>query len=273
MRYSQNGYTSRDDSLMATYTISDNCKITLRKGDASVVLLHFLKWFDKNIEPLRQEDTGGYNPRAILGSDIDSNHASGTAADTNWQSHPRGKKNSFTQAKQRKIRAQLKFYGTALRWGGDYKVATIDDMHFEINAGPDELHRVALKCKSDNGESTEKTSNDPAEVFEDDGLPLAVDGNLGPKTIARWQKIMGTPVDGVISEKSTLVYKVQKRLRATVDPNLELDGDGNSLDLGVPRRTVEALQRYLKIRTTRRLSENNSDTVKALQRRLNEGRF
>lgn len=102
---------------------------------------------------------------------------------------------------------------------------------------------------------------------------LAIDGDLGELTIRRWQEVMGTPVDGVISKKSSLVEAVQRRLKATVDHTLVVDGDGSSLDFGVPRKTVEALQRYLRRPITRRLSSENSDTIKALQRRLNEGHF
>lgn len=102
---------------------------------------------------------------------------------------------------------------------------------------------------------------------------LVVDGDLGEATIRRWQEIMGTPVDGVISKKSSLITAVQRRLKATVDHQLVVDGDGDSLNFGVRRDTVEALQRYLRVPITRRMSEGNSDTVKALQRRLNEGHF
>ena len=92
---------------------------------------------------------------------------------------------------------------------------------------------------------------------------LVVDGKLGPKTISKWQKVMGTTVDGKIdSSKSELIYAVQKRLRKVV-PSLVVDGD-----LGP--RTIEALQRYLKAPVTRKLDTN---TVKTLQRRLNTGVF
>jgi hypothetical protein len=92
---------------------------------------------------------------------------------------------------------------------------------------------------------------------------LVVDGDLGPKTISKWQKVMGTTVDGKIDDrKSELIYAVQKRLRV-VTPSLVVDGD-----LGP--RTIEALQRYLKAPITRKLDSN---TVKTLQRRLNTGKF
>lgn len=272
MTVSQNGYKSRDASLIASYTVVRDVKLSLRKGDVSVVLLHFARWFDENIEPLTKEDTGGYNPRAIGGTKTDSNHASGTAEDLNWNKHVRGKKNTFTAAEQKKIRAQLKFYEGVIRWGGDYKVATIDDMHFEINKGPDEVARIAKKCKAEDEPKPPAKPTKPTESSHDRKL-LVLDGDLGPATIKRWQEIMGTKADGVISKQSTLVEAVQRRLKATVDHNLVVDGDGDSLTVGVRRDTVEALQRYLKVRITRRLSSDNSDTVRALQRRLNEGHF
>lgn len=92
---------------------------------------------------------------------------------------------------------------------------------------------------------------------------LVVDGDLGPKTISKWQRVMGTTVDGKIDpRRSELIYAVQKRLRNVV-PRLIVDGD-----LGP--KTIEALQRYLGAPITRRFDSN---TVKTLQRRLNENRF
>src|SRR5688572_2888955 len=56
---------------------------------------------------------------------------------------------------------------------------------------------------------------------------LEIDGELGPKTIRRWQQVMGTPVDGVIDpERSSLVAAVQAKLKATVDSRLQIDGQG-----------------------------------------------
>lgn len=102
---------------------------------------------------------------------------------------------------------------------------------------------------------------------------LVVDGKLGPKTIAKWQKIMGTPVDGVISHpRSDLVIAVQKRLRATVDHRLVVDGYG--IEQNNHRyKTVGALQRYLKSPVDQVLSVPVSECIKAVQRRLNSGKF
>jgi hypothetical protein len=107
----------------------------------------------------------------------------------------------------------------------------------------------------------------------DDDKPLVVDGELGPKTIARWQKVMGTTVDGVIdSEDSELVRAVQRKLKSTVDHRLIVDGEGIEQD-GNRYLTVGALQRYLKSPVDQVISEGDSTVVRALQRRLNSGKF
>lgn len=102
---------------------------------------------------------------------------------------------------------------------------------------------------------------------------LTVDGTLGEATIRRWQQVMGTPVDGKITENSELVKAVQKHLRTKIDGRLVVDGDGDSLAFGVPRKTIAALQRYLRVPATMRMSAQNSETIMALQRRLNTGTF
>lgn len=264
MSISQNGYKSRDSSLIASYTVVRDVKLSLRKGDASVVLLHFARWFDKNIEPLIKKECGGYNPRTIVGSKTDSNHASGTAEDLNWNHHVRGKKNTFDAQQMVAIRTQLKFYEGVIRWGGDYKTAPIDEMHFEINKGPTELDRIANKCILESQKPDATTPPKPPVLPQ--RPHVAVDGKLGPATIRLWQKIMKTPVDGKIDDhNSELVEAVQRKLKI-VDHRLAVDGD-----LGP--KTIGALQRYLKTPVDQVISRPVSEVVKALQRRLNTGTF
>jgi hypothetical protein len=81
-------------------------------------------------------DDWGYAYRAIRGQEDAgnlSNHASGTAVDLNATKHPLGKRNTFTDEQEVKIRALAAKYGC--RWGGDYKNRA-DEMHFEINLSP-----------------------------------------------------------------------------------------------------------------------------------------
>lgn len=266
MSTSQNGYKANDSSLIATYTIARDVKISLRKGDVSVVLLHFARWFDQHIEPLTKSDTGGYNPRNIAGSTTLSNHASGTAEDLRWNKHPLGKANTFTAGQQAKIREQLKFYEGVIRWGGDYS-GRKDDMHFEINKGTAEVARIAKKCKpaatTPSKPATPAKPSTPVKTFPN----VDVDGVLGPDTIKLWQKVMGTEVDGKIDkDDSELVRAVQKRLKATVDHRLVVDGELGPL-------TIRRLQSYLKSPVDGVISKPKSDVIKALQRRLNSDKF
>lgn len=104
-------------------------------------------------------------------------------------------------------------------------------------------------------------------------VDLVVDGELGPKTISKWQSVVGTPIDGKISEPySVLVYWVQRYLRDRVDHKLACDGHGVKQD-GKSYRTVRALQLYLGTPADSVLSVPKSEAVKALQRGLNENRL
>ena len=87
--------------------------------------------------------------------------------------------------------------------------------------------------------------------------PLTVDGVMGPATIRQWQKVMGTPVDGVISKPSLLVRKVQSRVGVTQDGYLG-------------PQTWRAIQRRLGVSAD---GIPGPITIKALQRRLNGGSF
>ena len=102
---------------------------------------------------------------------------------------------------------------------------------------------------------------------------LIIDGVLGPKTITRWQQVMGTTVDGKIDpERSELVMAVQRKLKATVDDRLVVDGQGIYQN-NKRYKTAGALQRYLKTPVDQIISAPTSQVIKQLQRKLNSGRF
>ena len=118
----------------------------------------------------------------------------------------------------------------------------------------------------------------------DDGA-LEIDGWLGYSTTKRWQEIMGTsPVDGVISRPSNLVTAVQKHLNAAgakdaAGKTLVVDGkgiqsneDGRYPEGSGTTATIEALQRYLGSEIDGYFSAPSS-AIKALQKRLNTGKF
>lgn len=108
---------------------------------------------------------------------------------------------------------------------------------------------------------------------------LIVDGYVGPKTVAQWQRTMGTPHDGEISGQPTamrkyhlnftntaLVYGVGgSQLIRAVQTKLGVDSDGK---LGPV--TIKAIQDYLGVYADGYFGKK---TATALQERLNTGRF
>lgn len=199
---SQNGY-SVDASLIAKYTVpTTSVKLNLRKGDASVLLLHLAQWFHKNISPLKQAQCGGYNDRNIRGSSTTkSNHASGTAEDLNWTEFPQHAR-KMTASQRAKVREQLKYYEGAIRWGGDY--SDPDEQHFEINAGPSKVTAVANKIRRDS-----VPQQMPARVaVVSAAIPKLKQGDddskfAGYNTIVRMQRIVGAADDGIWGPKTT----------------------------------------------------------------------
>lgn len=255
--YSQNGYSANIDSNVAKYTVpGSSVKLNLRKGNVSVVLLDFASWFHKNVEPLEQAQCGGYAKRPIEGSKTLSNHASATAIDLNWHKHPMGKKNTFSVAKQKKIREKLKEYDGVIRWGGDYK-SRPDDMHFEINKNQAAVDKQAARIKN-GGEEPHPSAG------VDYTLQFPVNGVLDRGTIGKWQHYMGAYTSRQLTP--VFIRHVQAFLKERVDHRIDVDGVWGP-------QTVRGLQRYLKTPVDGVISVPKSKTIIALQRRLNEGRF
>lgn len=235
-RYSQNGYSACDSSVIAKFTIpgSGGITVNIRKGDVSVVLLDFLAWYVKNVETLSQSDTGGYNCRVIAGSSTTSNHGSGTAVDVRWNRHVQGKRNAgFTSAQIALIHTKLKEYAGVIRWGNDYS-GTPDAMHFEINKGASAVKVQADRIRAKNApkppakppvsgtggglpkyangsrQNSAKTNNRGTDVqtlqrFIGPARAGSADGEFGPKTTAavRWyQGMRGLKVDGIAGPKT-----------------------------------------------------------------------
>ncbi|WP_288270222.1 GH25 family lysozyme [uncultured Bifidobacterium sp.] len=105
---------------------------------------------------------------------------------------------------------------------------------------------------------------------------IRMDGRIGVETVSQWQRVMGTPVDGVISGQyrvgyrpslysvsygrhhgSTLIRAVQRKLGVRVDGLLG-------------PQTIRAMQRRLGVRVDGILGPQ---TALALQIALNQGRF
>lgn len=217
--YSQNGYKACDASLIAKYTVpTTKITINLRKGDVSVVALDFLSWYHKNIEPLQQKDTGGYNCRTIAGSKVKSNHASGTAWDVRWQDHVQGKRNAgFSAAEVAEINKKLAEYGGVIRWGNNYS-GTPDAMHFEINE-----NAAAVKVQADRIRKRNATPAKPKPPAKPAAVPTFKNGsrqnsaskNSTGSDVATLQRFIGPaqagPADGRWDSKTTAGVKWYQR--------------------------------------------------------------
>ncbi len=109
---------------------------------------------------------------------------------------------------------------------------------------------------------------------------LTVDGSCGPATIRRWQQVMGTSVDGIISGQ----YRPDGRTwgrPALVDSCVRYGGGGSNLIRAVQRKlnltadgllgpaTIRALQKHLGVAQDSWFRPRRT----ALQSRLNTGRF
>jgi hypothetical protein len=78
--------------------------------------------------PIKSDQSGGYNPRNIAGTNKPSLHSYGRAIDVNWNENARGKPGSIPEAVALEL---AKKHG--MTWGGQWK--NRDDMHFEVADG------------------------------------------------------------------------------------------------------------------------------------------
>lgn len=106
-----------------------------RDGSVGFLLVHLALWFDDEVEEIDVGyDDWGWSPRRISGSELWSNHASGTAIDLNADQHPMGEPagKSFSYREIVRIHNRLSMYSGCIRWGGDYRTRP-DAMHYEID--------------------------------------------------------------------------------------------------------------------------------------------
>ena len=116
----------------------------------------------------------------------------------------------------------------------------------------------------------------PAPVARTIRPVLDTDGKIGYKTICQWQRVMGTPVDGVISGQYVVWYR--PRLYAVTHRNHR----GSTLVRAIQRKYGLRQNGLLDRRTIRYIQRDvgadpdgilGYDTARRIQIRLNTGRF
>lgn len=146
MTTSQNGYPVLDSGTsgplprLRLWVIPGTGRhLLLRDGAVGFLLVHLALVLHDTVERLniwgQPWDEWGWASRPIRGSEVISNHASGTAMDLNATRHPLGKRGTFTRRQVKRIHYLLSArYLGAIRWGGDY-VNRADEMHWEVVKG------------------------------------------------------------------------------------------------------------------------------------------
>lgn len=155
--YSANGWPVLTKEQTKLWIIPGaNRELPLRRGDCGFILVYWTDWFDKKIEKIDDGawDDHGYGLRKIAGTDVWSNHASGTAVDVNALRHWVGIPNTFLKAwkvTKMKFKLATTFEGL-ITWGGTWR--SPDEMHFEINTSdPARVAGLAHKLrKTDRGD-------------------------------------------------------------------------------------------------------------------------
>ena len=192
----------------------------VRGGDVAKLLGHVARQFHDRVEPLDARGCWGYYYRPIRGSQIISNHASGTALDFNAPQHPQGKRGTFSAEQVAEIRKILDETGGAVVWGGDWDDNSVDEMHFEIGGDAATVARAASAVKTSAGSSStpqrptlHQGSRGQDVSYLQDLLNrmfpayshLAVDGIYGPATAAvvrEFQQRSHLDVDGVTGPRT-----------------------------------------------------------------------
>jgi hypothetical protein len=160
MSTSQNGWPLVDSTKLDNSPIpgtSIKAEPGLLKGDVAWLLRWVGSEFNKRVDPLVTPGCWGWNaPTPIPGSNIYSNHCSGTAIDLNAPHFPWTLKTMSARQREecRKIVNQTE---GVVAWGGDFTTKT-DEMHFEINGTSQYVARIVNKLKGVNMKPEEARS-------------------------------------------------------------------------------------------------------------------
>jgi hypothetical protein len=186
-RRSANGWTVLESPPPPVEVPGTDIKVRVRPGDVATVLTYVAARFHAEVERLDlpvEEDPGrdewGWAWRPIRGQSSGfSNHAAGCAIDLNATRHPRGVRSTFTAAQKRAVRKILASTFDAqtgrnvVRWGEDYRT-TVDGMHFEIDATPAAVARVAQRIRAKQAEQAAADAvPTPEPTTLEDGMFIA----------------------------------------------------------------------------------------------------
>lgn len=96
-----------------------------RSGVVSTILVAWMLWYHRNVEPLRSPVWGWSATNDVP----NSNHLSGTAIDINAPQYPWGYR-TMPRDRITKVRNGLRLFEGTVYWGADWSRA--DEMHYQI---------------------------------------------------------------------------------------------------------------------------------------------
>ena len=207
-----------------------NVRIWLREGQPEKILGAFAADFNAHVEPLRQEDSGGWTETNDVAS---SNHLSGTAMDLNWQGPDKSRfrygiteQQAYPPPKDARLRELIDFYEGMVFCGGKWSIR--DWMHMQMGAntyGSQHVAKVndfiARKIRPDGFSTFNRagTPSTPAVTYwaeeghsgehvkrlqaflNTKGAGLDVDGDFGPATkaaVQAFQTDAKVDADGIV---------------------------------------------------------------------------
>ena len=149
--HSQNGWVAGPPELLGikNYQVEGANRHFSCNPLVAPILIGFAAWFHKYIQPI---DTGVYDdwgyarPVPIPGSNVISNHGSGTAIDINATQHQwRSARSGFTRLQEIRIKWRCRALG--IRWGWTYTSGWKDPMHYEIIETPAQVKARIARMK------------------------------------------------------------------------------------------------------------------------------
>lgn len=168
---------------------------------------------------VKGDQSGGYAQRNIRGTNTPSKHSHGEAIDINWHENAEGKPGELSKRLgDEKVRALAAKHG--LKWGGDFKSRSRDDMHFEVDR--DAVVRRDLPAPK--GTRVAALSGTPSDETGG-GEPEPDDGtgavSFGPQKVAEGTTLprygdMPLTHSDVHKLRTALSHKYQERLRSDI---------------------------------------------------------
>jgi hypothetical protein len=230
--HSENGWRMVDQGSCRHVLIpGTNVRIWLREGQPEKILGAFAADFNAYVEPLRQEDSGGWTATNDVAS---SNHLSGTAMDLNWQGPNKSRfrlgiteQQAYPPPKDARLRELITFYEGMVFCGGNWSIR--DWMHFQMGGntyGSQHVAKVndfiARKIRPDGFSTFHRSGSTPStptvtywaeeghsgehvkrlqQFLNARGAGLAVDGDFGPLTkaaVQAFQRDSSIDADGIV---------------------------------------------------------------------------